>query len=334
VSASPAEAGQPTPFARQTACPITVAVANVPERAYTEDPEAVPKPNHPVEVPFANESEERTAAEAWRFCAKRLVEVVFVPVAFVQTRFAKEDGAEPVRTRDVAVTDPNVAFVEERFANCPFVANRLVVVTEPPVAFVKVRPWSDVVPVAVNPPTRTDEKVPFEAWTEETNRLEPVAFVNVSDCRLAVPVAVRLPTVDARAYREFAKRFVVVTEVAVTEASAAFQRREAEPRERAASSVGMREVETPPKTARPVVVTLVAVPFVNETARKEEEPRTAKSPWTDTALENVNAPVDVPPLKTMALVVVFPELVTVWRLGEVPDGQFVPSTRQGSLPLT
>ena len=36
----------------------------------------------------------------------------------------------------------------------------------------------------------------------------------------------------------------------------------------------------------------------------------------------------------MALVVVLPELVTVWKLGEVPDGQLVPSARQTACPFT
>ena len=40
------------------------------------------------------------------------------------------------------------------------------------------------------------------------------------------------------------------------------------------------------------------------------------------------APVDVPPPKTMALVVVLPALVTIWKFDTVPVGQFVPSNRQ------
>jgi hypothetical protein len=300
VSVLAAEAGQPTPFARQTAWPITVAVAKLPAKAYTEDPDAVPKPNHPVDVPLAKDNEDITAAEAWRFCANRLVEVVFVPVALVQMRFANEDGAFPVSARDVAVTDPNVAFVEETLENCPFVANRLVVVTEVAVPFVnvsdcrevvpvavrfptvaepmvapasvsevpapvvKLKPCKEVVPVAVNPPTSAVENVPFEAWTEEAKSVEPVALVKVNACSEAVPVAVRLPTVEAKAYSEFANRLVVVTDVAVALASTAFQRSEAEPSERAASIVGIREVETPPSTARPVVVTLEPWAFVKD----------------------------------------------------------------------
>ena len=45
-------------------------------------------------------------------------------------------------------------------------------------------------------------------------------------------------------------------------------------------------------------------------------------------------PVDVPPLKTIELVVVFPALVTVWKLPVVPDGQLVPSARQTFCPFT
>jgi hypothetical protein len=69
---------------------------------------------------------------------------------------------------------------------------------------------------------------------------------------------------------------VVVTEVEVTFARTAFQRREAEPRASEASSVGMREVETPPNTARPVVVTLEPWAFAKEMDWKEEEPRTVR----------------------------------------------------------
>jgi hypothetical protein len=346
-----------------------------------EDPDAVPNPNHPVDVPFANESDDMTAADAWRFWANRLVEVVFVPVALVQTRFANEDGEFPVRTKDVAVTEPKEALVAETLPNCPLAANRLVVVTEvpvpsvnvspcreavpvavrlptvaepmvaafstetpaaarlpterlDPVAFVNVRAWRLVVPVAVSEPTKDVENVPFEAWTEEAKSVEPVAFVNERLWSEAVPVAVRLPTVEARAYREFAKRLVVVTEVEVTFARTAFQRREADPKESAASSVGMREVETPPSTARPVVVTLEPWASVKEMDWKEEEPRTVRVEETDTVLPNTKAPVEVPPLKTIALVVVLPAFVTVWKSETVPDGQFVPSAKHGSFPLT
>jgi hypothetical protein len=48
----------------------------------------------------------------------------------------------------------------------------------------------------------------------------------------------------------------------------------------------------------------------------------------------VKFPVDVPPLNWMSLVVTFPAFVTVWRLGVVPVGQFVPFARQTLFPPT
>ena len=44
-------------------------------------------------------------------------------------------------------------------------------------------------------------------------------------------------------------------------------------------------------------------------------------------------PVEVPPANWIALVVVLPAFVTVWRLAAVPDGQLVPFERQGAKPL-
>jgi hypothetical protein len=67
-----------------------------------------------------------------RLSAKRLVEVVFVPVAFVQVMFV---GVKFDTDRLVSV-----AFVARRFVMLPFVAKRFVVVTEVPVAEVKVVP--------------------------------------------------------------------------------------------------------------------------------------------------------------------------------------------------
>jgi len=44
--------------------------------------------------------------------------------------------------------------------------------------------------------------------------------------------------------------------------------------------------------------------------------------------------VDVPPLNTMAFVVVFPAFVTVWKLAAVELGQLVPFKRQTDEPFT
>jgi hypothetical protein len=53
-----------------------------------------------------------------------------------------------------------------------------------------------------------------------------------------------------------------------------------------------------------------------------------RAPWIAKSL------VDVPPANWMALVVVLPAFVTVWRLGVVPVGQFVPLARHTIDPFT
>ena len=125
--------------------------------AFNVVPEAVAKPNHAVDVPPVNV---RLATRA--FVAKRLVEVVFVPVAFVQLSPATVSGFETVRLVKVA-----------------FVAKRLVEVVFVPVAFVQLRPES-----VKGFATRRFVKDPVVA-----KRLVDVEFVVVAF------VAVRPPTI-------------------------------------------------------------------------------------------------------------------------------------------
>jgi hypothetical protein len=120
-----------------------------------------------------------------------------------------------------------------------------------------------------------------------------------------------------------AKKLVVVTLVAVTEANTPFQRSEAEPSDKVASSVGKRFVTTPDVTPKKEVVAALAV-----TLFKVEVPETVRS------VEIVRFPVDVPPANWMVFVVVFPAFVTVWRFGVVPVGQLLPFERQTATPFT
>jgi hypothetical protein len=237
-----------------------------------------------------------------------LVDVVLVPVALVQTRFVKEDGAEPRMVKLETASWVKVALDASSWVNDALPAES---------TFVAMVEAVNEEPDAVLKPNHPVE-VPFTKLTSPIDAEPKLADVEETARKAAV----------------FAKRFVVVTEVEVTSARTAFQRSEAEPSERAASSVGMREVETPPSTARPVVVTLEPWAFVKVRPWREAEPSTVSVEETETVLPNTNAPVDVPPLNTKALVVVFPALVTVWRLETVPVGQFVPSAKHGSFPFT
>lgn len=84
----------------------------------------------------------------------------------------------------------------------------------------------------------------------------PVAFTQVNSLELKLPViliAVKVPTE--------AKMPVVVTLVAVTFPSSAFQRKAEDPRESCASCAGFRSDETVPSTAKFVVVALDEVTF-------------------------------------------------------------------------
>jgi hypothetical protein len=254
-----------------------------------------------------------------------LVDVTEVAVAFPMVTPWRD--VSPETERPVAVTP----FKEEDppTLNAPAIVEEPETKREEPVPLVKDTACSEVVPVAVNPPTSAVANVPFVPWTVEANRVDPVAFVKVRLCSEAVPVAVRFPTVEARAYREFAKRLVVVTEVEVTFARTAFQRREADPKESAASSVGMREVETPPSTARPVVVTLEPWAFAKEMDWKEEEPRTVRVEVT------VEEAATNPPKSWRVEVAEEPRAVT-WAKVSALDagGQLVPSAKHGRRPLT
>ena len=172
--------------------------------------------------------------------AKRLVEVVFVPVAFTHVMFVRLSGAVRMRFAIVAVVALKI--VEVDWAKDAFGANRLVIVEEFEVRFVM-------------------EPVP--AFRFVTKRLTPVAFANRKF--VIVPeeaLNVVTPRVSMKAL--VAKRFVVVTEVEVTLPRYAFQRWVASPRVKARSAAGRRFELIAPVMAKFVVVPFVIVVFWRE----------------------------------------------------------------------
>jgi hypothetical protein len=191
-----------------------------------------------------------------RSFALMFVEVVLVPVAFVQVRLAALKGA-------VEVPPANwIAFV----------------VVLP--LFVTVCRFAEVL---------EGQFVPFVRHTvcPVTKRVEPDAELKFKN------------------------------PVDVTFAKFVFQRSAAEPSESTASAPGIRSVVTRPVTAR-----FVPVPFTKLRDCSVVVPVTAKSA------------VDVPPANWMAFVVVLPLFVTDWKVGETPDGQFVPFARHTRWPVT
>ena len=166
--------------------------------------------------------------------------MVFVPVAFVQTRLANEDGAEPVRTREVAVTDPKLAEVEETVPNWAFWANRLVVVTEVPVASVNARGLQARGPCRGQRTHQAVAKVPFEARTEGDEQAGAGRVRERERLQARGPGRGRVPTVEARACRSSRTGWWSSRDVEVTSARTAFQaqRRRAKREPRRASGRG------------------------------------------------------------------------------------------------
>ena len=130
VSLPPLVTGQFVPSAKQTEVPFTAI-----EDANRLVPDAVPKPNHDVDVPAA-----KAMVVNEPFVANRFVLVTLVPVAFVQARPDKAKG-----------------FVTIRLVNDPFVAKRFVEVTEVAVAFVKSIPCKEEDPRTVNVDVTVEE---------------------------------------------------------------------------------------------------------------------------------------------------------------------------------
>ena len=346
------------PFARQTAWPWTKRL----------DPEAVLKPNQPVEVPLVKETEEPKSVVAvaavavrapnvdvpetfkvvWpalvakrlvevtavavrdvivpvvarKLFAKRFVEVVFVPVALVQVMFESARGAVRVRFAIVALVAPK------------FVAKLFVDVALVEVTSVKTPVEGVVAPIVV-PLIDPPEIVAFDEMSvgavsvlmmpESAFNVVPLAVTKLND-PVEVPLVkerfVMAPFVELRLVMVpfVVKKFVVVA---------------LEPTEFVNNNEAIVAFVAPKLVAKPLVdVTLVPVAFVKVTPSSEELPPIVKAPVTLRSEVIANAPVDVPPANWMAFVVVFPAFVTVWKFGEVPDGQFVPLARQTFWPFT
>lgn len=136
----PAVAGQPTPFAKHTATPITVAVAKFPAKAFNVVPEAVLKPSQFVEV--------------------TLFATIFVAL----------------RSAIVAVVAPNVVTVALpaiKLVISPFVNTNPV-----PVAFKNEKFCNEALLVTTRFEVVTFEARIFVILPSVNTRLDPVAFVN------------------------------------------------------------------------------------------------------------------------------------------------------------
>jgi len=114
----------------------------------------------------------------------KLVEVVFVPVAFVQMKFVNVEGAPPV-----TVKLANVALVPVRFVIVPLVANRLVVVAFVDVVFVNTPVDGEIDPIVV-PLIEPPEIVTFG----ETNVFAVSDAMNEFKAFMVVPDAVAKPS--------------------------------------------------------------------------------------------------------------------------------------------
>ena len=114
--------GQFVPFWRQTENPFTAI-----EEAKIDVPEAVLNPKYPDDVPFVKVrvgavSVVMFAVDPVKDWAYRLVEVVLVPVAFVQVNPLNADGVAPVIVSDETEMFVAVAFVAKKFVVVTVVA--------------------------------------------------------------------------------------------------------------------------------------------------------------------------------------------------------------------
>jgi hypothetical protein len=205
---------------------------------------------------------------------------------------------------------------------------------EEPEAFAKPNQAVDV------PFTNTSvSTVPFVAYKFVLVVFVPVAFVHEIFVKEdgVVPVMVTLLNVAVVALRVsetrfvnvpfVPKRFVVVTDVAVTLAKFAFQRSDAVPSEKIASPLGVRFDPTKPSKPKLVDVTFEAVAFANVTLARLVAPNTV----------NVEVTVELEPMKPpyswRVVVAKAPRAETVASVSTSP-GQFVPFWRQICWPAT
>jgi hypothetical protein len=210
-------------------------------------------------------SESPVALVKPKVVAKRLVEVVLVPVAFTQVILVRLRG-EP-RTKFVMVAVVAVRLTIEEDVNVADGEKRFVIVEE-----LLVKLLIDPVP----------------ALKFVTKRLVPVALANRKF--VIVPeeaLKVVTPSVSMKAF--VAERFVVVTLRAVTSPRAAFQRLVRVPSENVRSAAGMRLELTRPVTAKLVVVPLLIVVFWREVVPVAVRSETVRPP-NKVTLEVAKAP--------------------------------------------
>ena len=186
-------------------------------------------------------SESPVACVKPKLVAKRLVEVVLVPVAFTQVILVKSSGPLKTRFSMVAVVAAKIVLVE--LVKRALGAKRLVIVEEFEVRFA-------IEPVdALKFVTNKLTPVPETKVRSEMVPLVATRFVKVPVVALIVVAEnVVTPSVSIVAFEAY--KFVVVTEVEVTFPRTAFQRFVAEPSENARSEDGMRFEFTKLDTAR------------------------------------------------------------------------------------
>jgi hypothetical protein len=151
------------------------------------------------------------------------------------------------------------------------------------------------------------------------NKLEELAVTAV-EVVINARSPVAFPKVRLVIVPFVAKRFVVVTETAVTEVIVPF--------------VETRFSIVPFEAVSKVTNKLAPVAFVKVVFWREDNPLAVKMPFTVALVLKTKSAVDVPPANWIAFVVVFPAFVTVWRFGVVPVGQLVPFARHTAIPPT
>jgi hypothetical protein len=238
VSESTVPAGQPTPLERQTAKPMTVAVAKFPEFAIIVVPLAVLNPSEPanndVDVTPAS-VEEPVTTNVPPFNAPTLAVLIFalVPEAAVKPKEFVNSDVEVTPTKVALPVTLNVpatfkvpVTLEDAATNPP--KNSAVVVVNDPRAItdcnVSIPTAAQFVPFARQtaiPPTKRLVVVTVVAESVPTFNALPVAFPKVSVPIEPIFELIELPVAEVKVRFSIvplvASRFVVVTEIALIE---------------------------------------------------------------------------------------------------------------------
>jgi hypothetical protein len=270
------------------------------------------------------------------FVANNFVDVVFVPVALTHVMPEMASGAVSVRFVIVAFVAPKlvanpfvvVALVEVTLVNTPVegVAAPIVVPLIDPPEIVTFDEMSVGAVNVLTVPERAFNVVPVAVV--KLKKLVDVPFVNerfvivpfVEFNVVAVPFVVKKFVVVAFEPRELVKKIEAIVPLATERLEPVADTNESEVMDAFVAPLFVAKLF--------VEVTFVPVAFVNVTPWREALLPIVRVPTTARSDVIANAAVDVPPANWIAFVVVFPALVTVWKLGDVPDGQFVPLARQ------